>query len=1071
VRWNFDCLHSLKLLVEVREYKRLLRGWSLPRVSLLILWLGCFPDSKLLAQQGDKGGIRGQVQDADFFVPLPGVQIGIEGFPGTGVTDSAGNYFINEVPPGQYTVLATKEGYVRARSGSFVVNPGVVTQADVSMTGEVVELDEFTVSTENLFEEDVAVQTLDLQADMKSFANILGAQFIAQTGASDVAKLLAKQTGVNVSDGKFVVVRGLADRYNSVTLNGLRVPSSDPDRRAVALDLFPSSVIKDVRTSKTFLPELPGESTGATINVVTKSVPEEDFFKIKVGNGYNTQTTQNSEFLSYRGGGTGMLGTLDQRRLPGFIQNDLALRDLGFGGGPEDTPEEKALRQTINETLSNEMGTKEKTAPLDFSFEMAAGKRTEFMGKPAGITVAVDYSKKYNYSGADRLGRYAFDANKGTPNAGEVLFPTRFVVPENELQDDFQAAIDSGALPADQLGAVRAARYGLFTGRETMRAGMLVAAGIELDTDSEIVATYFFNRVAEDTASYQLGWDPQNAPLSKYRETIQYVERQLRVFQLAGSHAIDGAGADFDVDWALSYNQSSQNEPDLRLIATDFDPTFPGGGQYGLPTGGIPPFQRYWRQFDDQAYNARVDVETDLFGDQLPDEMEAKMKFGGLFDYSDRIYRADSYAYRAGVTDNGNYPNPRKPSTTPPSTWGDQFLLNNANLNSLPLGFIGEGTYLFRQNDPEEYDAGQIISAAYWQADVNMGPDLNIVFGARVESTDFDVQASPAWIYPTEAMRSLTIPPSIRDDPVQFNEYLLLLNQAFDASDPNNATARADSRIVELSRADIQDVSLLPALSVNWDFTEKQRVRASIARTVARPSFKEISPVVFSVIDTGDFFVGNKELQMSQIMNYDTRWELSPSPGSLFAASLFAKEIRNAIEFNQIGNVTQFINVPQASVYGFELEAQTDLSIVEETLKPWAIGANYTFISSKAIRPNESVFGNQRRLQGQPDYIFNFNLTYDNPDLRWTGGLFLNVVGPQLFAVSQQFSDPDIFQRPFTTLDAALGYELWDGAKLSFRAQNLADAELYRYYDNRGQPVHSSRKVGITYSVSLTLEW
>jgi outer membrane receptor protein involved in Fe transport len=85
--------------------------------------------------------------------------------------------------------------------------------------------------------------------------------------------------------------------------------------------------------------------------------------------------------------------------------------------------------------------------------------------------------------------------------------------------------------------------------------------------------------------------------------------------------------------------------------------------------------------------------------------------------------------------------------------------------------------------------------------------------------------------------------------------------------------------------------------------------------------------------------------------------------------------------------------------------------------------------------------------------------------------MFLNVVGPQLFAVSQQFADPDIFQRPFTTLDASLGYELWDGAKLSFRVANLANAEVFRYYDNRAQPVHSSRKVGINYSVSLTLEW
>lgn len=1003
-----------------------------------------------LAQSGN-GALRGAILDSDFSVPVAGATVIVEGTGFGATTGEDGSFFINDLPPGQYTLVASKDGFVRERVAGVVVSGGSVKELDLEMTAEVVELDEFVVSQEELIETEQKADVMSLRTDLKSFTEVVGAQFIAQTGASDVGKLLAKQTGVNVADGKFVVVRGLADRYNSVTLNGLRIPSSDPDRRAVALDLFPSSVVRDVRTSKTFLPDQPGESTGASINVVTKSVPSENFEKFKIGTGYNTQATGNDRYLSYRGGGTGTFGTLEERALPGFIRN-AALPNLFFGGGPDDTPEERALRERINRTLSTEMGTKEKTAPMDFSLEASIGRRFDFMGAPAGITVAVDYSKKYNYSEVDALGRYTFVGNTASPDVGNVENITRLVASG--------AALEAEARRLGFTGTIPQADFGMRSGQETMRAGMLVSMGIELDSDSEITATYFFNRVAEDRAILQLGFDPQDPAIAKYRETLAYTQRQVRTWQLAGKHGVDGLGADMTVNWGLSYNQSYQYEPDLRLMAADYD-VFTQG--YSVPAViNVPPFQRYWRNLDDESYTARLDIESDLFGDSLPEDMKAKIKFGGLLDYSDRNYRADSFAYNAGL-ENSGFPNAAKPGL-PGQTWGDVFLNGNTDLTTLP--FIGQGTYLFRQNDAEIYRASQMISAGYLMFDVDLAPGLNITFGSRIETTDLKVQASPIWIYPEENTRLALLTAAQRADPA----ITTALNDAF-AGDP---IARQNLTLLARSRANISEVSLLPALSANWDVKEGQRIRASIARTIARPSFKEISPVAFSVLETGDFFIGNPDLQMSSIMNYDVRWEAFPTPGALIGVSAFAKTIDKPIEYSQTGQFTQYINVESASVYGFELEFQRDLSFITQELKPFSVGMNYSYILSQADRGNVGgppIFGQQRRLQGQPDYIFNANFTYDNPDNGWFAGVFLNVTGQQLYAVSNVFNQPDVFQEPYTTLDIGLGKTLWKGCKLSLRASNVTNQVIRRFYNNAQKPVFSERSPGINYSLSLAFDW
>jgi hypothetical protein len=670
---------------------------------------------QLQAQNGaTNGGLRGTILDADFSVPVAGATVVLEGTALAATTTEDGSFVIIGVPPGSYAVLISKEGFVRERKSGLTINPGSIREFSSELTAEVVELDEFVINAEEVLEStDTTGAAIQIQSQLKSFTEVLGQQFISQTGASDAAKLLSKTTGVNVAEGRFVVVRGLADRYNSVTLNGLRVPSSDPDRRAVALDLFPSSAIQDIRTSKTFLPDEPGESTGANIDIKTKTVPKENFTKIKVGTGFNNQATGNPKYLTYRGGGTGLFGTYQRRALPGFLRNGSNLPNATQVSSAE-LPAAQATRRRANAALSPEMGTKAIAPPPDFSLEASLGRRFEFMGKPAGLTLAADYSKKYLYTDQDNNNNAFF-----SPNGDRLGFATSYLAYDDLL--NYLRRVDPSALNSVVQLAPSNARdlLGTEISTETMRAGLLASLGIELAKDSEVHFTYFFNRVAEDRTLLQFGIKADEPESLKYREALVYTQRQLQTLQLGGNHALSGQQEDLKISWGMSYNTSYQYEPDTRffneLTYTFIPPTTP---IFSVPTGlEGPPYGRSWRTIDDENYSAKLDIESSLFRNGLPSDTKIKLKAGGLLDYSDRQYRGDAFRYEGTI-----------PEAVPlGQTLGDVLLTDNLN-NSI---------YLTNENfQPETYQADQTIAAGYLMLDIDLSSTLNLTFGARAELTN-----------------------------------------------------------------------------------------------------------------------------------------------------------------------------------------------------------------------------------------------------------------------------------------------------------------------------------------------
>src|SRR5262249_16007759 len=143
--------------------------------------------------------------------------------------------------------------------------------------------------------------------------------------SSDAAGALQKVTGVSVVGSGFVYVRGLGERYSATQLNGALIPTTEPEKRVVPLDLFPTGMIQNIRIAKTYSPDLPAEFSGGLVEMQTIEFPTQKMLNVTIKEGFNTLTTFD-RFLSYPGGDGDFFGFgTGQRQIPSIIPSDSRL--------------------------------------------------------------------------------------------------------------------------------------------------------------------------------------------------------------------------------------------------------------------------------------------------------------------------------------------------------------------------------------------------------------------------------------------------------------------------------------------------------------------------------------------------------------------------------------------------------------------------------------------------------------------------------------------------------------------------------------------------------------------------
>ena len=232
-------------------------------------------------------------------------------------------------------------GYQDASIIGVEVQDSEVAKLVITLMPEALELDEEVVVEAKALRNTGAALLKERQK-APAVSDAISTEEIARAGSSDAAEAMSHVTGASVVDGKYIYIRGLGDRYSSVQLNGSSLPNADPDKRSVPMDLFPTALLDNIVTTKSFTPDKPGDFTGGAVNIGTKAFPDNFTLSVSASTKFNTQSAFNDQFLTYEGGGLDWIGVDDgTREIPAALANgDVQIPDVGAAYNDE----EKALQ-------------------------------------------------------------------------------------------------------------------------------------------------------------------------------------------------------------------------------------------------------------------------------------------------------------------------------------------------------------------------------------------------------------------------------------------------------------------------------------------------------------------------------------------------------------------------------------------------------------------------------------------------------------------------------------------------------------------------------------------------------
>jgi len=247
---------------------------------------------------------------------------------------------------------------------------------------------------------------IQFQKNTNTVASVVSAESIKRSPDRNSGDVLKRVPGTSVQDGKYLVVRGLADRYNQAMLNGILLPSTEADRKTFSFDLIPANMIDNMIINKAFVPEHPGEWAGGLVQVNTRDIPTKNFFSIQIGTGFNTQTIAN-DFYTYRGGKTDWLGVDDgTRSLPSSYttKNQFVLL----------TPAEK---NEIGKQMENVWSADKVGSPINSSFQASGGFVKKFNGnRQLGVIIGLTYNRSNRYTKLTNNGYSFSTGNTVTPD-------------------------------------------------------------------------------------------------------------------------------------------------------------------------------------------------------------------------------------------------------------------------------------------------------------------------------------------------------------------------------------------------------------------------------------------------------------------------------------------------------------------------------------------------------------------------------------------------------------------------------------------------------------------------------
>lgn len=562
------------------------RIWMKNRVYLLFLTL----IMAFYGLQAQSGSISGQVKDAKTGETLPGANILIEGTLTGTITDFDGKFALESLNPGLYDVRVSFISYEPKIYKGLQVQAGRNTTLEVTLSEAATEISEVTVVA--VRRSDTEMSVLNAVRTNPLVANGISSKQISMSQDKDASEAIRRVPGITIIDNRFVVVRGLNQRYNNVWLNNSSTPSSESDSKAFSFDIIPTAMVDNLMIYKSVSPELPADFTGGFVSIRTRNMPEKNQYSISIQGLYNPQSTF-TEHKNYQGGRLDWLGFDDgTRRLPSYFPSNLQNTS---------SSDQLLLTQGLNSNWS-------------------PGVRTSWPDGKLGLTMAHRFNLGKTSLGEITSINYSSSGN--------------FIRSINRSFSVYDFALDRSGMDFDFIDST-------FT--RNVNLGILNNWSWYLGKGHKIELRNLLSNQGESTSMFRQGTEfYSNTNIRSFE--YGYKSRLTYSGQLSGTHSFDSRNT--QMDWVLGYAMAHRDEPDLRRIkqVLNDNTTDAGYGKYFLEFPNSPLSSNAGRLFmrtGEQVLSGGVNLEKKLtFGTIKP-----KIRTGIFFEEKQRDFSARKLGY------------------------------------------------------------------------------------------------------------------------------------------------------------------------------------------------------------------------------------------------------------------------------------------------------------------------------------------------------------------------------------------------------------------------------------------
>ncbi|GGH16156.1 TonB-dependent receptor [Mucilaginibacter phyllosphaerae] len=509
--------------------------------AIIVLFVLALSAGNLFAQT--TGRISGKVIDQKTSETLIGATVNIQGTTKAAATDVEGHYVISGLEPGRYTILVRYIGYQSKTISDIEVKAGGNTPLDITVgQAESKALNEVVIKA--TYRQESVGALYAIQKNSVSISDGISSELIRKSPDRNTSDVLKRVSGTTIQDNKFVVVRGLSDRYNTASLDGAPLPSTEPNRKAFSFDIVPSNLIDNIVISKTASPDIAGDFAGGNVQIMTKDIPDQNFVTIGVGAGYNTLST----FKDFKSG---------YRSTSDYFAFDDGSRKLVANFPSTEQIVNKQVTGTRNiqsiNSLNNDFSVYTNKALPTQNYQLTIGNVKEIGANKNrfGTTVALTYRNSQNIT-PDLIQRFNdYDYH-------------------NSL---YKFSTNVGAL----------ANFAYSFGK------------------NKITFKNLYNRILDDQFTYRTGTNLSTSSDNRFY-AYDLLTKALFKSTVEGEHALGEKNS--KIKWNLGYSNIVNDQPDQRKVNYK---SLNGGDYVAQVTGLQKENARFFSHLNENIYSGKVD--------------------------------------------------------------------------------------------------------------------------------------------------------------------------------------------------------------------------------------------------------------------------------------------------------------------------------------------------------------------------------------------------------------------------------------------------------------------------------